>query len=237
MSTPVQNSQTLQPKLRGNTTKFDTKTLVTIAMLAGLAYLVTFALKPFPPVAGFLRFDLKDTIIIIGGFLYGPGAAAMITLVVCLIEFLTISSTGITGLMMNLIATGTFCCTASVLYWYRPNFKGASVGLAVGGILMTGAMLLWNYAITPLYMDIPRSEVVAMLVPIFLPFNLVKAGLNMGVSLAIYPTVMKALSRAKLIVNPEEQGEKKSSSVVQFIVALVILNSFVVSALLLTGVL
>ncbi len=223
--------------LRGNRTKLDTKTLVTIAMLAGLAYIVTCLLKPFPPVAGFLRFDLKDTVVLIGGFLYGPAAAAMITFVVCFLEFLTISSTGLAGFMMNLLATGTFCCVASLIYYFKPNFKGAFWGMAVGGILMTAVMLLWNYAITPLYLNTTREAVLGMMIPILLPFNLVKAGLNMGGSLVIYPSVMKALSRANLCQNPEAHKEKPMENVVKFVVSLVVLNVFIVSALLLTGVL
>ena len=37
-------------------------------------------------------------------------------------------------------------------------------------------MLLWNYLITPIYMGMDREEIVVpMLIPVFLPFNLVKA--------------------------------------------------------------
>lgn len=232
----MENLTQTPPQVRGNSTKFDTKTLVTIAMLAGLAYIVTCLLKPFPPVAGFLRFDLKDTVVLIGGFLYGPGAAAMITFVVCCLELLTISSTGIPGFLMNLLATGTFCCVASLVYYYKPHYKGAFVGMLLGGLLMTAVMLLWNYAITPLYLNTTREAVMGMMIPILLPFNLVKAGLNMGASLVIYPSVMKALSRANLCQNPEAPREKPTENVVKFVVSLVVLNIFIVSALLLTGV-
>ncbi len=221
----LQNTST--PTLRGNSTHLDTRTLVAIAMLTALAYFVTF-LSNFIPlkVAGFLEFDFKDMVIVIGGFLYGPGAAAMMVVCVSLIQFLTISSTGIVGLAMNLIATGSFACIASLIYWYRPNFKGAVLGLCVGGVSMTAMMLLWNYAVTPSYMNVPRSVVVDMLVPVFLPFNLVKAGMNMGATLAIYPTVQKALSSANLVVNPETRGEGKKA----FLIAILVLTVFVALA-------
>lgn len=229
------NPVNTSPKLRGNSTKMDTKTLVTLAMLTGLAYMVMFISKILPNVNGFLEFDFKDMVIAIGGFLYGPAAAVMMVVSVSLLQFFTVSETGIIGLIMNVIATGSFCCIASLVYWYRPNFKGAVLGLTMGGLMMTVLMLLWNYAITPLYMGMPRETVAAMLVPIFLPFNLVKAGLNMGAVLTIYPTVMKALTKANLAQNPEEVRETSEKKAI--FVALGIFALFVVFALFLTGIL
>ncbi|MFI3253499.1 MAG: ECF transporter S component [Eubacteriales bacterium] len=229
MSMETQQQSHSNPQLRGNSTHLDTRTLVALAMLTALAYFVTF-LSNFIPlkVAGFLEFDFKDMVIVIGGFLYGPGAAAMMVVAVSLIQFLTISSTGVVGLGMNLLATGSFACIASLIYWYRPNFKGAVLGLAVGGVSMTALMLVWNYAITPAYMDVPRSVVVDMLVPIFLPFNLVKAGLNMGATLSIYPTVQRSLSKANLVVNPE--GNREENGKKAFLIAVMVLTVFVALA-------
>lgn len=222
-------------KVRGNRTTYDTKTLVAMAMLTGLAYFVTF-LSNFIPlkVAGFLEFDFKDMVIVIGGFLYGPMAALWMVISVSLIQFLTISSTGVIGLLMNIIATGSFACTASLVYWYRPRFSGAVLGMCTGGVIMTTMMLLWNYAITPMYMGIPREAVVEMLVPIFLPFNLVKAGMNMGATLSLYPTIMRALSKANLAVNPEEQAD--SSKKKALLVAVTFLTVFVALAVALADV-
>lgn len=222
-------AQASTPLVQGREkTKFDTKTLMALAMLTGLAYFVTF-LSNFIPlkVAGFLEFDFKDTVIMIGGFLYGPMAALLMTVAVSLIQFVTISSTGVVGLAMNLIATGSFCCTASLIYWHRSTLKGALLGLSLGGVVMTVLMILWNYAITPLYMQVPRDVVVGMLIPVFLPFNLVKAGLNMGAILLLFPPVERALQRAHLVpqVNKEESGKKS------LLTAMGVLALFVVMAL------
>lgn len=241
MSTINENpslQQTYQPtgatKHRGNSTEMTTKTMVTLAMLTGLAYMVMWLSKLLPEVNGFLEFDFKDMVITIGGFLYGPVASGLMVIAVSVLQFFTASNSGPIGLLMNVIATGSFCCTASLIYWYRPNFKGAVMGLTTAGLLMTGLMLLWNYAITPLYMGIPREAVVEMLVPIFLPFNLVKAGLNMGAILVVYPKVMSALTKANLAVDPEEMREQSKGKAL--CVAVSILVVFVVCALMLTGI-
>ena len=51
---------------------------------------------------------------------------------------------------------------------------------------MVSAMLLWNYLITPLYMGYPREAVAELLLPAFLPFNLLKSGLNSGITFLLY---------------------------------------------------
>ena len=75
---------------------------------------------------------------------------------------------------------------------------------------MTGVMLLWNYYITPLYLETPREVVAGMLIPIFLPFNLIKGALNAAGTMLIYKPVSQGLRKAGLIsasVNPA--GEKR----------------------------
>ena len=53
-----------------------TKTITSVAMLTGIAYVVMLFSKMLPSVNGFLDFDFKDVVICIGGFTYGPMAAA-----------------------------------------------------------------------------------------------------------------------------------------------------------------
>ena len=62
------------------------KTLTSLAMLTAIAYVVMYLSKMLPQVSGFLQLDLKDTIICIGGFVFGPLAAAIISIVVAVVE-------------------------------------------------------------------------------------------------------------------------------------------------------
>ena len=111
---------------------WDTRTLTTLAMLTAIAYVVMWISKLIPSVAGFLDFDFKDVVICIGGFTFGPTAAAFISILVAFIEFSTVSTTGIIGLIMNILATASFCCTACYIYKKHHTMKGAVIGLAVG---------------------------------------------------------------------------------------------------------
>ena len=88
--------------------------LTILALLAAVAYVVMYLSKLIPVnVLGFLNFDLKDVIVCIAGFLYGPLAAACISLVVSVIEMVTVSSTGLWGLLMNVLSTCAFVCNES----------------------------------------------------------------------------------------------------------------------------
>ena len=108
-------------------------------------------------------------------------------------------------------------------------------GLAAGTLALTAVMLLWNYLITPIYLGYPRETVAAMLIPVFLPFNLTKGGLNMAVTLLLYKPVVTALRSAGL-VPPSQSGKKAGLNVGFLIFSLALLATFVVLMLVVAGV-
>ena len=214
-----------------------TRTLVTLAMLTAVAYVVMYISKIIPSVAGFLDFDFKDVVICIGGFTFGPTAAAVISILVAFIEFITVSATGVIGLIMNILATTSFCCTACFIYKKRHTMTGAVVGLSVGVVVLVCVMLLWNYLITPLYMPgVTRADIVPMLPTIFLPFNLAKGGMNMAATLLLYKPVVTALRRAGL-VPPSSGGQGRKTSAGFILFCLALLATFVMIALVLLDIL
>jgi riboflavin transporter FmnP len=177
--------------------KFSAKKMVLLAMLAAASYVTVFLIRI--PVVLFLKYEPKDVLITIGGFLLGPMASFIVSGVVSLLEMVSISETGIIGCVMNLLSTCSFACTAALIYKKRHTLTGAVLGLGAGSIAMVCAMLLWNWLITPLYMGVDRQTVEALLVPAFLPFNLLKAGLNTALVLGLYKPLTGALRKTGLI--------------------------------------
>ena len=114
--------------------------------------------------------------------------------------------------------------------------KGAVLGLICGIVVMTGVMLLWNYFITPFYMGYPREAVADLLLPAFLPFNLLKGFLNAALILLIYKPVVSALRKAKL-VPPSESSSSKSRNLGILLVATATAATCVLLVLVLQGVL
>ena len=132
-----------------NRSRMNVRTITSLGMLTAIAYVVMLLSKALPQVSGFLQLDVKDTVICIGGFVFGPLAAAIISIVVALVEMFTVSDTGPIGMIMNVLATASFCCTAAFVYKKVHTKKGAVIGLTLGVIALTAVMLLWNYLITP----------------------------------------------------------------------------------------
>ena len=147
-----------------------TKMLTSTAMLCAIAYIAVAACRI--PVVLFLKYDPKDVIITLGGLIWGPMTSCFVSVIVSLIEMLTISETGILGCLMNILSTCSFACTTSLIYKKKHTLAGAVTGLFVGSLTMVVVMLLWNYLITPFYMGYPREAVARLLLPAFLPYNL-----------------------------------------------------------------
>ena len=123
------------------------KRITTIAMLCALAYVVMAVGRV--PVVLFLKYDPKDVVITLGGLIWGPMTACLVSVLVSVLEMFTVSDTGILGCIMNILSTCAFACTASAIYRKKRTLAGAVAGLAAGCAVMVSAMLLWNYLITP----------------------------------------------------------------------------------------
>lgn len=172
------------------------KRLVGMAVFAALAYAVTFVFRI--PVQ-FLTFDAKDAVLAIAGFIYGPVAAIVMSLIPALIEFISISDTGFWGFLMNFVSSAAFSFSAALIYKYRRSLNGAIVGLFVSVLTTVGVMAVMNILVTPIYMKVPRDAVLGLLPSLLLPFNLAKALMNAAITMLIYKPVSIALKRARLI--------------------------------------
>ena len=214
-----------------------TRKLTLAAMFAALAYIVMCVIHiRIVAAAPFLTYDPKDVILAICGFTLGPVPALGTTIVVSLLEMLTVSTTGPIGFVMNLLSSAAFILPPAILYKRRRTLRGAAAGLALGVALAVGSMLLWNYFITPLYMGYPREAVAAMLPTVFLPFNLIKAALNAAITMLVYKPVSRGLKRAGLLeARADEAPAPKGHGLRASVIAALVLAACVIAALLLRG--
>ncbi len=204
-----------------------TKKLILMSLFCALAYISVFILRI--PMVSFLDYEPKDVIIALAGLILGPISTIFISIVVSFIEMVTISDTGPIGMLMNVIATLSFALPVSLLYKYKRNINSAVVGLLIGTIAMTISMILWNYLVTPYYMGVPRPVVVDMLVPIFLPFNIIKATINSTLVFLLYKPIIFALRKSHSINNSKSEIEVSKKSIIIFnVCALLILISCIV---------
>ena len=208
--------------------------LTIMAMFTALAFASVALIRI--PVMLWLNYDPKDVFLTIGAFLLGPIEGVIMTVVVALLELVTISSTGIIGFAMNVFSSCLFVCTASLIYHRKRTLLGALIGLVCAALLATGGMLLWNYLITPLYMEnTTRQQVAEMLVPLFLPYNLLKTALNGTLTMLLYKSVASALRAAKLLP-PDETPTNGKKFFPVTILSLLVLAALILALLVWKGI-
>lgn len=202
--------------------RIDIKTLTIGAMLCALAYVLMAVGRV--PVVLFLSYDPKDIVIALGGLIWGPWMSFAVSVIVSFVEMVSVSDTGFIGLAMNILSTCSFACTAAIIYKKRRTLSGAVIGLLLGGLTMVAVMLLWNYLITPLYMNVTREAVVGLLLPAFLPFNGLKAGLNISFTFLLYRPIVSALRKAGYLPTAKSSAKKQTPYGLFIISALIIIT-------------
>ena len=120
--------------------------IVLLALFGALSYVLMLVVH-FPVM--FLTMDVKDVIITLGGLYFGPLSALILSVLVPLMELVTgMSSTGLYGLVMNILGTAMFSVTASLIYKYKKSFLGAIIGLLSGIAAMVAIMMVFNLLVT-----------------------------------------------------------------------------------------
>ena len=210
--------------------KLDVKKLVGISMFAALAYIATFV---FRINVMFLTFDVKDAVITISSFIYGPIAALVSSLLVALLELITISGTGVYGFIMNFASSAAFSVTASLIYKHKRDFLGAIISIYTASFVLVAVMMVLNVLVTPYYMTGGNVEAVVALIPkLLLPFNTAKALMNSAVVMLLYKPVSQALKRARLVTGSFNMRFNKQSVyllIIAIITAALAITLFVIT--------
>lgn len=203
------------------------KKLSVTAMLCALAYICMFVFK-FK--VGFLTFDLKDAVLSVIAFLYGPLYGVISAILVAFLEFVSVSDTGLYGFIMNSISSAVFVFVCGTYYKYRHTLLGAVLGSIAAVFGMTAVMLVANIFIVPLFMEgTTKGAVVDMIPTLLLPFNLIKGVINASITMIIYKPVTAALKKVGLSAGGTHKTNLKKfvplaiGAIVLLIVAVVII--------------
>ena len=209
-----------------NKNRMDVKRLCVMAMFCAVAFVLTYIKLP----VSFLSLEIKDSAIVLATLLLGPLAGLPIAVLVPILEMVSHSTTGMYGMIMNMLSSVTFSMVTGLIYKYKKSFYGAVVGLLSGVCSVTAVMVLANLVVTPYYMGISASDVVPMIPKLLLPFNLIKATLNGAVVLLLYKPLSRILKRARLLpsstgnLGTHEQGRWRSILTTAVAVTLIVLS-------------
>ncbi len=188
--------------------KTNLKKITLAALFCAVAYLCMFL---FRFKVSFLTFDFKDAILAVSAFVLGPLYSVGCAITVALIEFISVSDTGVYGLIMNALSSSAFALICGLVYKYKRTLSGAVMGSVLAVIGMVSVMMVANIFITPYYsyMGAARSDVVALIPTLLLPFNITKGTVNASVTMIIYKPVTSALRKARLLPASTVTVDKK----------------------------
>ncbi len=186
-----------------------TRKMAVLAMLTAIAaVLITLVHFPLFPAAPFLQYDPADVAILVATFAYGPLAGLCVTVIASAIQAFLLGGDGIYGFLMHVAASGTLALAAGLIYRVAHTRKGAILSLVAGTVSMGLVMMVANHFITPYFMGAPTKAVDDMLLPVILPFNLLKAGINSVVTMLVYKTVSRYIIHGEEWLKKDPQAAK-----------------------------
>ena len=177
-----------------NTNRWDTRTLVTMALMCALSVLISFIEFPIIPGVAFLKLDVSIMVAMVAGFAYGAGPGVIVGVAAAIIHGIIMGDP--VGALMNTIVTICMVVPSAVLYARNRTFGGAVAGLAIASVLTIVAAIVSNLIVDPLFYGYPFDAVVA-LIPALLVFNAIKAAANSVLTVLVYKSVKNLMTPAK----------------------------------------
>lgn len=178
-----------------NTNIWSTRQLVTMALMTAIAVLLSFIEFPLLPGVTWLKFDASNMPAMVAGFAYGPGGGVAVGIVTAILHGLLMAD--FSGALMNIIVVIFYILPAALIYKYKHTFAGAIIALIVGTLLAVVGAIIGNLLITPSWLGVPLDAVIAMIVPVLIPFNLIKGALNSVLTLIIYKSISNLITPKK----------------------------------------
>lgn len=206
-----QTNETLKRSaVAGRRANVKVKTIAFVGLMGALSAVLMLLRFPIPFMPPFMSFDLSGVMEMLGGYMFGPGAAFGIILVKILLQLVIQGSFSLgTGEIQNLILSSCYVLPAVLLYYRKKTKKRAVVGMAVSTVLVSVVAVFTNlYMIIPFYASLMgqrMEDFVAMCTAVnpmmkdtltmavfgIAPFNLIKYGATSIVTFLVY----KKLSR------------------------------------------
>ncbi len=185
----------MSPTTPTNTNAWSTKQLVTMALMCAIGVILSFVEFPLLPGVTWLKFDASNMPAMVSGFAFGPGAGVAVGIVTAIIHGLLMAD--FTGALMNVLTVTCFVLPAAFVYKKKRTYPAAIGGLVLSIIAATIGAIVGNLIVTPMWLGVPLDAVIAMIIPILIPFNLIKGGLNAVLTLIIYKAISNLITPKK----------------------------------------
>lgn len=208
-----QTNETLRSNVvTGRRATVRVKTIAFVGLMGALSAILMLLRFPIPFMPPFMSFDLSGVMEMLGGYMFGPGAAFCIILVKILLQLVMQGSLSLgTGEIQNLILSSCYVLPAVLLYYRKKTKKRAAAGMAVSTVLVAVVAVFTNlYMIIPFYANLmgnTMDDFVAMCTAVnpmmkdaltmalfgIVPFNLIKYGATSIVTFLLYKKLSKLI--------------------------------------------
>jgi len=200
--------------LQAHRIKITTKQIVIMAMFGAMAaVLMVFEVQiPFAPT--FVKLDVSDLPIIIGGFIYGPFIGIGIACIKIVLNLvLNGTTTMFVGELSNLILSIAHMLPTAIIYQKSKTKKSALIGLFTGTVVASVLAIISNlFIIFPLYSSLFNlsmdsivemavatnplvNDLLTMILFSLLPFNIFKFTIVSLITIIIYKKINVVLKR------------------------------------------
>lgn len=173
-----------------DTGRWSTRRIAVYALFVALAIVTSFIELPIFPAAPWLKYDPSGIVCLVAGFAFGPSAAVIVSV----LGFLPHMFTDVYGSIMAIVVALALSVPAALIYRGAKSRSRALAGILVGAACALVMAIVGNLIITPLYANMSVGQVAAMIVPILLPFNLLKFAIHGVVTFLIYKPVSNLVS-------------------------------------------
>lgn len=191
MSTSTDATSTTK-KAAARRAHWDVRELVTLAIFCAMGMALSFIQIPIFPPAPYLQYDPSGIVTLSVALMFGPAAG----LVVQVISWLPKLIMSPLGTLLTLVAMTGMVLVVGLIYKKMHNIRGAVVSLVVGAVVFIALAIAMNFVITPIYTPGVTVEAVAgMVLPILLPFNIIKCAINVAATLLIYKPVSNLIKK------------------------------------------
>lgn len=165
--------------------------LVLMAMLAATSIVLVILLRtPLLMAAPHLEYDMADVPVLLGTMMFGILPGLCILLIVSVVQAFLLGGNGWIGLLMHFVASGMLVVIVGLFHYRNIKWWKTILGMALGTITMAAVMVPMNLIMAPIFFGSSMKAVIEMLIPIIIPFNLLKAGINCVITFVL----LKALT-------------------------------------------
>ncbi len=172
---------------------WSTRRIATTALFCALAFVLTFVEIPIFPPAPWLMYDPSGIVAFVAALAFGPSTGAIVVILPWVLK--TLFSFNVWGHLMAIVAGVALCVPAAIIARRVGGTRGLIAGMVVGAVIALATCIGGNIVVTPLYTAVSTADVIAMIVPILLPFNALKIVINCVVTALIQKPISQIVSR------------------------------------------